>query len=191
MLKVFEETQNNGVVSKWKDKILGGKQEKSNDLLSFCKPEAWEGNSKAEALSGFIAAAATSRSNGKLTSETATIKKIVDVLNEPSIPSIIKKDFIELLKLDLKKEKGETKATIITAYKFKATDFNGLVNQMQQDKPKSKTRVEPSKQENLDINGSKKRKNVVGDILNSKRPKSNTEKVLESSKHDIGPKPRI
>ena len=190
MLKVFEETQNNGIVSKWKDKVLGGKQEKSNDLLSFCKPEASEVKSKKEILSGFVTAAATSRSDGKLTSETATMKKIVNMLNEPSTPSIIKKDFIELLKLDVKQEKGQTKAASIAAYKFKTSDFEGLVNQMQQDKPQSKTKLQPRKQENIAINSSKKRKNVVGDILSSKKPKSNTEKVLESSKPDIGAKTR-
>ncbi len=188
MLKVFEETQNNGVVSKRKDKVLGGKQEKSNDLLSFCKPETWEGKSKTEILSGFVTAAATSRSDGKLTSETATMKKIVDMLNEPSTPSVIKKDFIELLKLDVTQEKGQTKAASIAAYKFKTSDFDGVVKQMQQDKPLSKTKPQPRKKENIDLDGSKKRKNVVGDILSSKRPKSNTDKVLESSKKDMGPK---
>ena len=61
---------------------------------------------------------------------------------------------------------------------------------MQQDKPQSKTKLQPRKQENIAINSSKKRKNVVGDILSSKKPKSNTEKVLESSKPDIGAKTR-
>ena len=32
MLKVFEETQSKGVISKWKDKILGGKEKKSNNF---------------------------------------------------------------------------------------------------------------------------------------------------------------
>ena len=186
MLKIFEESQNNGIVSTWKDKILGGKQEKSNDLLSFCKPEAWKGKSKTEVLSGFIASAATSRSDGKLTSGTASMKKIVDILNEPSTPSVIKKDFIALLKLDVKQEKGQTKAASIVAYKFKASDFDGLLNKMEQDKSKPKSKPQIKKQEPITLNSSKKRKNVVEDILSSKRPKSNTEKVLQSPKTDIG-----
>lgn len=190
MLKVFEETQNKGVVSKWKDKILGGKEEKSNELLSFCKPGAWEGKNKTEVLSGFIEAAATSRSDGKLTSETATMKKIVDMLNEASTPSIIKKDFIELLKLDVKKEKGQTKEASIVAYKFKTSDFDEVLGKMQQDKPQSKTKPQPRKGENIDLAGAEKRKNVVGDILSSKRPKTNIDKVLESAKQDLGPKAR-
>ncbi len=187
MLKVYEETQTKGIVSKWKDKILGGKEEKSQDLLSFCKPEAWKEKSKTEVLSGFVETAATSRSDSKLTTETATMNKIVAMLNEPSTPSVIKKDFIELLKIDVKQEKGQSKDASIVAYKFKTSDFKGIVNEMQKDKLQSKNKPQPKKQENVNINDSKKRKNVVGDILSSKKPKSNTDKVLES-KQDIGPR---
>ena len=114
------------------------------------------------------------------------MKKIVDILNEPSTPSVIKKDFIALLKLDVKQEKGQTKAASIVAYKFKASDFDGLLNKMEQDKSKSKSKPQIKKRETITLNSSKKRKNVVGDILSSKRPKSNTEKVLQSAKTDIG-----
>jgi len=190
MLKIFEETQSKGIVSKWKDKILGGKVEKSNALLSFCKPESWSGKSKTEVLSEFVATASTSRSNGKLTSGTATMKKMVDMLNDPSTPSLIKQDFIDLLKVDVKQGKGQSKAQSIVAYKFKTSDFDGLINKVQQDKPQSKAKPQLRRRENIDLNSSKKRNNIVGDILSSKRPKSHTEKVLESSKTDVGAKTR-
>ena len=72
------------------------------------------------------------------------------------------------------------------AYKFKASDFDGLLNKMEQDKSKPKSKPQIKKQEPITLNSSKKRKNVVEDILSSKRPKSNTEKVLQSPKTDIG-----
>lgn len=190
MLKVFEETQSKGIISKWKDKILGGKEKKSNDLLSFCKPESWEGKNKTEILSQFVTAAATSRSDGQLTSGTATMKKMVDILNNPSTPSIIKKDFIDLLKVEVTQKKGQSKAESIVAHKFKASDFDGLLNKIQQDKPQSKTKPQPRKKENIDLTNSKKRNNVVRDILSSKRPKSHTDKLLESSKQNVGQKTR-
>jgi len=190
MLKVFEETQSKGVISKWKDKILGGKEKKSNNLLSFCKPETWTGKNKTEILSEFVAAAATSRSDGKLTSGTATMNKMVDMLNDPSTPSVIKKDFIDLLKVDINQKKGQSKAESVVAYKFKTSDFDGLLNKIQTDKPKSKTKPQLRKRENIHLNSSKKRKNVIGDILSSKKPKSNTDKLLESSKQNMGQKTR-
>ena len=180
MLKVFEETQSKGIISKWKDKILGGKEKKSNDLLSFCKPESWTGKNQTEILSGFVVAAATSRSDGKLTSGTATMNKMVDMLNDPSTPSLIKKDFIDLLKVEVKQKKGQSKAESVVAYKFKTADFDGLLNKIQQDKTQSKTKPQSRKKEN----------NVVGDILSSKRPKSHTDKLLSSSKKNVGPKTR-
>ena len=103
MLQVYEGTQERGMVAKWKDKILGGQVQKSRELLSFCKSESWKGRSSDQMIKDFIVVAATGRADGKLTSNTATINKIVTMLNDPQTPNLIKEDFIKVLQLDIEK----------------------------------------------------------------------------------------
>ena len=40
--------------SKWKDKILGGKEEKLGELLQFCKDDAWKGKDADSVIADFV-----------------------------------------------------------------------------------------------------------------------------------------
>lgn len=60
LLKVYEDSQSKGTVQSWKDKVIGGKSEKLNVLLDFCKDGPWQNKTKEEVLTDAITVAGTS-----------------------------------------------------------------------------------------------------------------------------------
>ena len=192
MLKVYEETQERGMIAKWQDKILGRQDKKARELLSFCKSEPWEGQSSDQMIESFIVVAATGRADGKLTSNIATMNKIVAILNDPQTPNLIKEDFIKVLQLDIKENPGfkqdKSRSQNIVGFKFKTSDFDGFLAEKQrvQEKNNKTTHAHTSKKE---ISGRTsqgrqvpEKGNITKEILQQKKAKTMRERVDQEPK---------
>jgi len=192
MLKVYEEIQERGMIAKWQDKILGRQDKKARELLSFCKSEPWEGQSSDQMIESFIVVAATGRADGKLTSNIATMNKIVAILNDPQTPNLIKEDFIKVLQLDIKENPGfkqdTSRSQNIVGFKFKTSDFDGFLAEKQrvQEKNNKTTHAHTSKKE---ISGRtsqgrqvSEKGNITKEILQQKKAKTMKERVDQEPK---------
>ncbi|WHA07201.1 hypothetical protein N3Z16_03525 [Candidatus Megaera polyxenophila] len=105
LLKVYEDSQSKGTVQSWKDKVIGGKSEKLNVLLDFCKDGPWQNKTKEEVLTDAITVAGTSRTSGMVTADTKTVKALVGALNDAFTPETVRLDFARTLGIDMQKDK--------------------------------------------------------------------------------------
>lgn len=171
MLKVYEETQEKGIVSKFKDKILGSKEPKLKELLQFCKTEAWKGKGEDNVIKDFIKACAKSRPHSTYKVNTATMQKVVAILNEPSTPTSIKSDFAKVLGVDIKQSVGQSRSDALLKFKFEAEHFSEIVKEKNNKKTKATDYVRTN-------STSHKRKNTISDILKNPPKKSKVDKVV-------------
>lgn len=173
MLKVYEETQEKGVVSSIKNKVLGGKEPKLKELLQFCKPEAWKEKGSEAVIADFIAAASKSRPHGIHKVNTATMKKMISMLNEPATPTSIKSDFAKALGVDIKQSTGQSRNDALLKFKFKPEHFSEITKERNSKKTKAS---EFAKSSSTSLK--RKRKNNIGDILKNPPKKSKTDQVI-------------
>ena len=128
MLKVYEETQGKSFIQQWTDKIIGGKSVKLGNLLGHCKEEAWQQKNTTEVLSYFVQEASLKRSDGTQASNTATMTKLVEILNDKTTPDTIKADFIKIIGAATPQytDKITTLNTVVD-HKFKVADFDKVI----------------------------------------------------------------
>ncbi len=176
LLQVYEETQEKGIVSKWKDKILGGKEEKLGELLQFCKDDAWKGKDADSVIADFVEVASTARSDGSLTVNTRTMTKMVSMLNDPTTPSSVKEDFVKALGVDIKQEAGQSRDEALVKFKFEPKHFENIV--------KEKSAKKPNKTSFVNKTGGTKRKreDVVKRTLKKARKSSKSDQVIDELK---------
>lgn len=148
MLTVYQESQEKTITQSWKNKIIGGKAEKSKALLNFCKEETWQSKNKTELLSDFVKEAATTRPIGNLSASTTTMQALIKTLNNPSTPVVVKQNFVELLGVDINKDQRFNKSKSLNnnllKFNFNENDFKGFLKQKQAEKHKP-TKKESSK----------------------------------------------
>lgn len=185
MLEVYEQIQTNSTVGKWKDKIVGGKEEKVQKLFAFCKNKPWKSRDSRDVMKDFITVAATKRTNGKLSTDTTTMQKIVDILNDTKTLNAVKEDYITLLNIDIEKgnnyDKNKPRQTNIANFKFKTSDFSSLVSEKRSQMQQSTEKLKKS---------SSKRKPVDDIVRNGRKHKSMTEKVRKQSSEVLQSKVR-
>jgi NTE family protein len=142
-LKVYEDSQAKSTIQSWKDKVVGGKTEKLKVLLEFCKDEPWQNKSKEEVLSDVITISATSRTSGKVTADTNTIKALTNTLNDSFTPETVRLDFVKTLGIDVQKDKRfdntKTLSQNMAKFKFEDNDFKEFLK----NKQANNTREEP------------------------------------------------
>lgn len=138
VLSVFEQGEKRGILSSLKEKFIGGKDQKQNQILAFAKSETWKGKEKNDVLCDFVKVAATDRSSKKLSSKTTTMEKVVFTLNNPATSTKIRKDFAALLGIDPKK-------AVDSKFKFKTSDFDGLLKNLEKAKPNQITKKDTIK----------------------------------------------
>lgn len=127
LLQVYEEIQSDSILSRWKDKIITGRQEKSANLLSFVMSNKWQDQGVNNTLKEFIFKAALNRSNNKLDNNTNTMQTIIKLLNDPKTSEIVRLNFVELLGIDVDERLNQDKD--FTKFKFKKEDFNQLLQE--------------------------------------------------------------
>lgn len=115
----------------WQDRdVMRNHQEKADTLLSFCKEERWKGKDNKAVLKEYVIVAATARNN-ELRNDSKSIESLIKTLNNPTTPSKIKNDFIELLAIDKKQEQrfdtSKSPAKNITEFKFTKEDFKDFL----------------------------------------------------------------
>ncbi len=115
----------------WQDRdVMRNHQEKADTLLSFCTEERWKGKDKKAVLKEYVIVAATARNN-ELRNDTKSIESLIKTLNNPTTPSKIKNDFVELLAIDKKQEQrfdtSKSPAKNITEFKFTKEDFKDFL----------------------------------------------------------------
>lgn len=174
MLKVYEETQEKGVVSKLKNKMLGGKEPKLRELLQFCKSEAWKGKGSEAVIADFIAASAKSRPHGIHNVNTASMQKMISMLNEPATPNSIKSDFAKALCVDIKQSTGQSRDDALLKFKFEPEHFSRLIKE----RNSKKTKV-PKHAKSTVTSRKRKRNDNIGDILKNPPKKSKTDQVID------------
>lgn len=135
LLKVYEDSQSKGTVQSWKDKVTGGKSEKLNVLLDFCKDGPWQNKTKEEVLTDVITVASTSRTSGMVTADTKTVKALVGALNDAFTPETVRLDFARTLGIDMQKDKrfdpSKTFSQNMAEFKFKDSDFKEFIKNKQ------------------------------------------------------------
>jgi NTE family protein len=135
LLKVYEDSQSKGTVQSWKDKVIGGKSEKLNVLLDFCKDGPWQNKTKEEVLTDAITVAGTSRTSGMVTADTKTVKALVGALNDAFTPETVRLDFARTLGIDMQKDKrfdpSKTFSQNMAEFKFKDSDFKEFIKNKQ------------------------------------------------------------
>jgi len=121
-LQLHESTQSEGLIETWKDKILGGKEEKLKKRLSYCKSETWKAKKPDYVLEDFIAVAAMTRSGSTtLSNSTNTMSKMIAQLNDPQTSDKVRKHFNKVL------DKASDNKT------YEKSDFNDLLKKKEQD----------------------------------------------------------
>lgn len=123
IISVYEDAYKKSWTTSLFDKIIGGHENKLNDILFFAQEETWKDKSSSEILYDFIVKASTKRTDGNLTTETRTMTNLIDKLNDPYTSDKIKLEFVELLKIDLDKNKN------LKDLKFTQKDFESILNQ--------------------------------------------------------------
>ena len=101
LLEVYEEIQSGSILSSWRDKIIAGREEKSDKLLSFVMSDKWDNMHPQKVLEEFVYSAAVNRSNGQLSNNTTTMRKMIKLLNNPKTSEIVRLNFTELLGVDI------------------------------------------------------------------------------------------
>lgn len=129
MLKIYEDTQQKSMVSSLKDKVLGIKEAKFDELLQFCKADTWEGKAPENVIASFIAVSAKNRIDGSYELNTETMQQIVSVLNDPTTPTSIKSDFAIVLRVDIKQSPGQSRNDALLMFKFEPEHFLGIIEE--------------------------------------------------------------
>lgn len=173
MLKVYEETQEKGIVSKIKNKVLGGKEPKLKELLQFCKPEAWKEKGSEAVIADFVAAASKSRPHGVHKVNTATMQQMISMLNEPTTPTSIKSDFVKALGVDIKQSTGQSRNDALLKFKFEPEHFSEITKKRNSKKTKASEFAKTAS-----TSRKRKRKDNIGDILQNPPKKSKTDQVI-------------
>ncbi len=135
-LKVYEDSHAKNIVQTWQDKVIGGKTEKLNAILEFCKDTAWQNKGKEEVLSDLISTSAKSRtSKNKVTADTGTIKALTKGLNDGFTPEKVRIDFVKTLGIDTTKDQRfdhtKTMSQNMAKFKFEDKDFKEFLKNKQ------------------------------------------------------------
>jgi hypothetical protein len=132
MLSVYEKISfDRSVATSFVDKLIGGKETKLENVLHFCKKDAWvekDGNTRnnSEVIRDFVTILAEKRSSSpkdrddEKTAETKSMGEMIDLLNKKTTPSSVKKDFVDAIGVNLNRKK-------IEEYSFKKEDFANIV----------------------------------------------------------------
>lgn len=176
MLKIYEDTQQSGIISSFKDKILGDKEPKLKELLQFCKTDAWEGKSPENVIADFIAASAKSRTNGIYKTNTRTIQQVISTLNEPTTPTSIKSDFATVLGVDINQSTGQSRNDALLKFKFEPEHFSSLIE------ARNNGKVNSSEYAQNNIASHKPRRSSnIDDIIKNPPKKLKTDQLTELS----------
>jgi predicted acylesterase/phospholipase RssA len=136
LLSVYERLEEKpSAVQPWSVKINISREIKNEELLSFATAEKWNGGTSQTILEEYIVLAATKRgvsSNDKLSNDTNTMVELVKQLNASDTPIKIKKEFIQLLDIDIKTtskyDPNKNNEVNVTKFEFKKEHFNSLLD---------------------------------------------------------------
>jgi NTE family protein len=132
MLSVYEKISfDRSMTTGFVDKLIGGKEAKLENVLYFCKKDAWvevDGNTldNKEVIKDFVTILAEKRSSSpkdkdnQKTTETKSMGEMIDLLNKKTTPSSVRNDFAKAIGIDLEKVE-------IKNYSFKKEDFANVV----------------------------------------------------------------
>lgn len=120
MLEIFEK-MDASVKGTWSSKVNTGREIKSEVILQFCKADSWKNNDKSVVIEKFIVAAAVSYKQGKLSNDTSAVEKLIESLNSPKTPNIVKLDFAKILGVKM------TRGTDLAGFKFTKKDFEAVI----------------------------------------------------------------
>jgi len=184
VLKVYEESKDTGLLQGWKNKVIGGKQEKSSELLKFADSKWSNDSSRQEVLKEMVLVAATSRTNSTLSNNTTTMQTMVNSLNDAFTPTVVREDFIKLLKIDKSKdirfEQDKSNGENLANFKFDAKDFDNLLTHAKSSSVLIKQ--DPSQVKFQDQVATKKSK---GTILHKEKQNNHRDKVIEELKGSV------
>ena len=100
-------------------------QHKADLLLSFSTAERWKGkDEKIPPLKEYVLLAGSARNN-EVSGDTKAVGALIKKLNDPTTPSKIKNDFVELLGIN----NAPTTVKGISEFKFTKVDFNNFLAQ--------------------------------------------------------------
>lgn len=186
MLKVYEDSMTRSTFEGWKDKIVGGKNEKLKDMLEFCKDDIWVNKAPQEVLSDFVFTCSKARTSGQNMTNTRTMGKLVNALNDPYTPEIVREQFLTALNIDMTKDirldQNKDFSQNLAKFKFEENDFKVFVQGKDQEKPKSMSekyiKEKSSSKDDLLKAG---KKNDIKDIIEKGKSDSATEKIKSES----------
>ena len=161
ILNIYEEMLGDGLGDKVKGKIFKVRDLKINHILSLCHERAWEDKNKDDVLGSFIIEAAREGTKhdrhpkNNLSIETDMMKKVIDALNNNSVPYQVKVDFCKLIKVQTDSPQN---------YKFTNADFTAFIQDKQ-----------------MNITVAKKKPVFLLNILNKVRGRTSTDKTLDNN----------
>ena len=131
MLSVYEKINfDRSMATSFVDRLIGGKEAKLENVLHFCKDDAWVGDrgtpDNKEVIKDFVTILAEKRSSSpkdkgnQKTTETKSMGEMIDLLNKKTTPSSVRSDFAAAIGLNLNEKE-------IKDYNFKKKDFANVV----------------------------------------------------------------
>jgi predicted acylesterase/phospholipase RssA len=136
LLNVYERLEEKpSAVQPWSAKINVSREDKNKELLSFVTTKKWDERMPQTILEEYVILAATKRgvsANDRLSNDTNTMVQLVEQLNASDTPIKIKKEFIQLLDIDIKTtpkyDPGKNHEVNVAKFEFKKEHFNNLLD---------------------------------------------------------------
>ena len=176
MLKIYEDTQQKSIVSNLRNKFLGNKEAKLNELLQFCKTDAWEGKAPENVIADFIATSAKTRRDGSYRVSTETMQQVISVLNEPTTPASIKSDFAAALGIDIKQTIGQSRNDVLLRFKFEPEHFSSIIEERNNGRTRASQYAKSSA-----TSHKAERSNSIENILKNPPQKLKTDQIAQLS----------
>ncbi|MEM6339084.1 MAG: hypothetical protein AAF673_04080 [Pseudomonadota bacterium] len=142
--------------------------------MHFCKSDAWKEKGSEAVIADFIAAASKSRPHSIHKVNTATMQKMISMLNEPATPTSIKSDFAKVLGVEIKQSTGQSRNDALLKFKFEPEHFSEITKERNDSKKTQASKFAKSSPTSL----KRKRKDSIGDILKNPPKKSKTDQVI-------------